>query len=48
MKKTKELYLTLSSTAVLKQEMLYVPLEFEKNLTIEALVDSRANFSAIA
>ena len=30
------------------QEMLYVPLDFEKNLTVDALVDSRAFVSAIA
>ena len=38
---TKEVYLPLTSTTVLKrkQEMLYVPLEFETNLTVDALVD---------
>ena len=47
---TKELYLPLTSTVVLKrkQEMLYVPLDFENNLTVDALVDSRAFVSAIA
>ena len=39
---TNEIYLPLTSTVVLKrkQEMLYVPLDFENNLTIDALVDS--------
>ena len=47
---TNELYMPLSSTIVLKRkkEMLYVPLDFEDGLTIEALVDSGAYFSAIA
>ena len=47
---TNQVYLPLTSTVVLKknQEMLYVPLDFEKNLTIDALVDSRAFVSAIA
>ena len=47
---TNEVYLTLPSTVVLKrkQEMLYMPLDFEKNLTVDALVDSGAFFSAIA
>ena len=31
-----------------KQEMLYVPLDFEKNLNVDALVDLRAFVSAIA
>ena len=41
---TNELYLPLTSTLVLKckQEMLYVPLDFESNLTKDALPDSRA------
>ena len=41
---TKELYLPLASTVVLKrkQEMLYVPLDFENNLTVDALMDSGA------
>ena len=47
---TNEIYLPLTSTVVLKrkQEMLYVPLDFENNLTGDALVDSRAFVSAIA
>ena len=47
---TKELYIPLSSTIVLKRkkEMLYVPLDFENGLTIDALVDSGAYVSAIA
>ena len=47
---TNEIYLPLTSTAVLKrkQEMLYVPLDFENNLTVDALVDSGAFVSAIA
>ena len=47
---TNEMYLPLSSTVVLKrkQEMLYVPLHFENNLTVDALVDSGAFVSAIA
>ena len=47
---TNEVYLTLTSTVVLKrkQEMLYMPLDFEKNLTVDALVDSVAFVSAIA
>ena len=47
---TNELYMPLSSTIVLKRkkEMLYVPLDFEKGLTIDALVDSGAYVSAIA
>ena len=45
-----EVYLPLTSTVVLKrnQEMLYVPLGFEKNLTVDALVDSGAFVSAVA
>ena len=45
-----ELYMLLSSTIVLKRkkEMLYVPLDFENGLTIDALVDSGAYVSAIA
>ena len=44
------MYLPSSSTAVLnrKQELLYVPLDFDNNLTIDALVDSRPYNSAIA
>ena len=47
---TNEIYLPLTSTVVLKrkQEMLYVPLDFENNLTVDALVDSGAFVSAIA
>ena len=47
---TNEIYLPLTSTVVLKrkQEMLFVRLDFEKNLTVDALVDSGAIFSAIA
>ena len=47
---TNEIYLPLTSTVVLKrkQEMLYVPLIFENNLTVDALVDSGAFVSAIA
>ena len=45
-----EIYLPRTSTVVLKrkQEMLYVPLDFENNLTVDALVDSRVFVSAIA
>ena len=47
---TNEVYLPLTSTVVFKrkQEMLYVPLDFENNLTVDALVDSGAFVSAIA
>ena len=47
---TNEIYLPLTSTVVLKrkQEMLYVPLDFKKNLTVDALLDSGAFVSAIA
>ena len=47
---TNEIYMPLSSTIVLKRkkEILYVPLDFEKGLTIDALVDSGACVSAIA
>ena len=47
---TYELYMPLSSTIVLKRkkEMLYVPLDFENGLTIDAFVDSGAYVSAIA
>ena len=46
---TNEVYLSLTSTVVLKrkQEMLYVPMDFDNNLTVDALVDSRAFVSAI-
>ena len=48
--RTNELYLPLTSTVVLKrkQEMLYVPLDFENTHTVDALVDSGAFVSAIA
>ena len=47
---TNELYMPLSSTIVLKRkkEMLYVSLDFENDLTIDALIDSGAYVSAIA
>ena len=47
---TNEVYLPLTSTVILKreQEMLYVPLDFENNLTVDALVGSRAFVSATA
>ena len=47
---TNGLYLPLTATVVLKrkQEMLYVRLDSENNLTIDALVDSRAYVSAFA
>ena len=47
---TNELYLPLTSTVVLKrkQELLYVPLDFENYHTVDALVDSGALVSAIA
>ena len=47
---TNEFSLPLTSTVVLKrkQEMLYVPLDFENSLTVDALVDSGAFVSAIA
>ena len=47
---TNEIYLPLTSTVILKrkQEMLYVPLDFENNLTVDALVDSKAFVSLIA
>ena len=47
---TNELYMPLSSTIVLKRkkEMLYVPLDFENGLTIDAFVDSGTYVSAIA
>ena len=46
---TNEVYLPLTSTAVLKrkQKKLYVPLDFENILTVDALVDSGAFVSAI-
>ena len=47
---TNEIYLPLTSTLLLKQkqEMLYVLLDFVKNLTVDALVDSGAFVCAIA
>ena len=47
---TNEVSLPLTATVVLKrkQEMLYGPLNFENNLTVDALVDLRAFVSAIA
>ena len=47
---TNELYLPLTSTVVVKrkQETLYVPLDFENNRTVDALVDSEAYVKAIA
>ena len=47
---TNEIYLPLISTVVLKrkQEMLYVPLDLENILTVDALVDSGAFVSAIS
>ena len=47
---TYEVYLPLTSTVVLKRkhEILYVPLDFENNITVDALVDSGAFVSAIA
>ena len=47
---TNEVYLPLTSTLLLKrkQELLYVPLEFENDLTVDALVDSGAFVSAMA
>ena len=47
---TNEIYLPLMSTVVLKrkQEMLYVPPDFENTLTVDALVNSGAFVSAIA
>ena len=47
--KTNEIDLRLTSTVVLKrkQKMLYVPLNFENNLKVDAVVDSGAFVSAI-
>ena len=47
---TNDVYLPLTFTVVLKrkQEMLYVPLDFENNLTVDALVESGAFINAIA
>ena len=49
-KQTNELYLPLTSTVVLKrkQEMLYVPLDFENIPMVDAPVDSGAFVTAIA
>ena len=46
---TKEFFLPLIYGVVLKrkQEMLYAPLDFDKNITVDALVDSRTYVSAI-
>ena len=46
---TKEVYLQLTSAVVLKrkQEMLYVPRDFENNLTVYALLDSGAFVSVM-
>ena len=46
---TNELYLPLASTLVLKrkQEMIYVPLDFDNKLTIDASVDSRVYANSI-
>ena len=47
---TKEVYLPLTSTVVLnrEQEMLYLPVDFKINLTVDALLDSGAFVSAIS
>ena len=47
---TNEFCLPLTSTVILnrKQEMLYVPVGFENNLTVDALVDSGVFVSSIA
>ena len=47
---TNEVYLQLTCIVVWKrkQEMLYVPLDFEKILTVDASVDSKAYVSATA
>ena len=47
---TNEVYLPLTSTVVLKrkQEMLYVPLDLENNLTVNSLEDSGAFVGAMA
>ena len=49
-KQTNEVYLPLTFTVVLKrkQEMLYLPLDFENHLTVDAPADSGAFASAIA
>ena len=47
---TNDIYLPSHSTVVLeqKQEMVYVPLDFENNLMVDALVDSAELVGAIA
>ena len=47
---TNEVNLPVTTTVVLKrkQEMIYMPLDFENNLTVDALVESGAFVSAIA
>ena len=47
---TDDFYMPLSSTIVLKRKkkMLYVPLDFENGLAIDALVDSGAYVGAVA
>ena len=47
--KTKEVYLPLTSTIVLKrkQELIYVPLDFNDNLTVDDLLDSKTYISGI-
>ena len=47
---TNELYMPLSSTIVIKRkkEIMYVPLDFENGLTIDAFVDSGAYVSEIS
>ena len=47
---TNEFHLTITSTVVLirKQESLYVRLDFENNLAVDAIVDSGAFVTAIA
>ena len=49
-KQTNQVYLPLTSTVVLKrkQELLYVPLDFENILTLDTLVDPGVFVSAIA
>ena len=46
---TNDVYPPLTSTVVLKrkQEMLYVPQDFDNKLIVDALVDSRAYVTAI-
>ena len=49
-KQVNEFYPPLTSKLVLKrkQEMLHVPLDCDKNLTVDALVHSGAYFGAVA